>query len=286
VKEVTPKVINPFIMEVVDGINTAATQALSATNKLVDKVLLTMARLGNEVTRVMNPFVLGVVVAMNNAATQAAAAANNLVNQVIFALAGLAGRMTNILAPAGVAAATGLTNGFKLGLASFINLLQQVDNLAVGAVGNLNGVLVSAGQALINGLILGMASRMGELRAQAAEAARLARQAANPSGGAFGGFWGANGGIFSQPTVIGVGEAGREALIPLTRPARALSLMHTAGLDTLVAANTPTSALANTRGGITDLSILTIEHAEIFDKVDVDIIAARMKSAYMSLPGR
>lgn len=45
---------------------------------------------------------------------------------------------------------------------------------------------------------------------------------------------GADGGIFSTRTNIDIGEAGTEALIPLTRPARAMSLMKKSGLYDMV----------------------------------------------------
>jgi TP901 family phage tail tape measure protein len=45
---------------------------------------------------------------------------------------------------------------------------------------------------------------------------------------------GATGGIFNRPTAMLIGEAGSEALIPLTDTARALDLMRQSGLDQLV----------------------------------------------------
>jgi len=50
----------------------------------------------------------------------------------------------------------------------------------------------------------------------------------------------ANGGIVSGPTLSWVGEAGAEAVIPITRPQRALSLLEESGLADLVRTNSST----------------------------------------------
>lgn len=49
----------------------------------------------------------------------------------------------------------------------------------------------------------------------------------------------AEGGIVSQPTHALVGEAGPEAVIPLTRPARAAELLRMSGLDKMLGSSTP-----------------------------------------------
>lgn len=51
----------------------------------------------------------------------------------------------------------------------------------------------------------------------------------------------ANGGIITKPEVSMVGEAGAEAIIPLTNPTRAMELMQASGLDML--------AMSGSRGG-------------------------------------
>lgn len=48
--------------------------------------------------------------------------------------------------------------------------------------------------------------------------------------------WHAMGGIFDRPTRIGVGEAGREVLLPLTNPARTAQLAQESGLMNVLAA--------------------------------------------------
>jgi hypothetical protein len=47
----------------------------------------------------------------------------------------------------------------------------------------------------------------------------------------------ANGGIVAGPMLAQIGEAGPEAVIPLTRPARALQLAQKSGLDRLILGN-------------------------------------------------
>ena len=68
----------------------------------------------------------------------------------------------------------------------------------------------------------------------------------------------ANGGIVTGPTVAHVGEAGPEAIIPLTRPGRARSVMNAAGL-----------------GGAT----VNVGPVHVHSDVDVDTLAHRLAFA-------
>lgn len=80
--------------------------------------------------------------------------------------------------------------------------------------------------------------------------------------------WQANGGIFDHPTIVGVGEAGKEAIIPVTRPARALELMQQAGLDQLV------SRMNRSSDGIQG-PLISMPGAVIQDATDADLVAQR-----------
>jgi len=74
----------------------------------------------------------------------------------------------------------------------------------------------------------------------------------------------ANGGIFSgrQPAIIG--EAGAEAVIPLTRPQRALDLMQQSGL----------AGLARSAG-----AAVNIESATFVEPIDAQLLAAKVMVA-------
>jgi len=72
----------------------------------------------------------------------------------------------------------------------------------------------------------------------------------------------ANGGIITQPTLALVGEAGPEAVIPLTRPTRARELASAAGL---VGNSGP---------------LVNIAQATFMDGTDADLVAQRVNSAY------
>lgn len=97
----------------------------------------------------------------------------------------------------------------------------------------------------------------------------------------------AEGGIISAPTLALLGEAGREAVIPLTRRQQALNVMRQAGLDEMIRQDDRRGIHSSSAfpGGITDVAMLRIDHAEIYDKVDVDMIAARIRKAYTNLAG-
>jgi hypothetical protein len=74
----------------------------------------------------------------------------------------------------------------------------------------------------------------------------------------------ANGGIFSgrQPAIIG--EAGAEAVIPLTRPQRALDLLEQSGL----------ASLARSTG-----AAVNIESATFVQPIDAQLLAAKVMVA-------
>jgi SLT domain-containing protein len=417
--EVTPKVLNPFILKMVAGMNKASELTVKAANKLVDKVMLTLSRVGNETTRTMNPFILRLVESMNRARDLVVNAANRLAdgvlltigrigNEVTRVLSPVAGRMTTVLLSAGLAAANSLLNGFKLGTLALIIYLQGLDEIIRNNVGDLSNVLFQEGKDLMNGLIRGVRSAVGsttvsvpltfahgglvpgvgpvpaivhggELILNAAQQAALGSnvtrwagiagialnlagqsqrwmldlltQMKHESGGnptainkwdinwrlghpsmglmqvimptflanagklvkrgildplanifaaiiytvrrygdlgrwRRGGFRGySEGGIFDRPTLGLFAEAGREALIPLTQPSRALEIMRTAGLDSLVL-NSQRDQNRAIEPAVTDVAMLRIDHAEIYDKVDVDIIAARIRRAYTSMGSR
>lgn len=75
----------------------------------------------------------------------------------------------------------------------------------------------------------------------------------------------ANGGIFSGRQTAIIGEAGSEAIIPLSRPQRALDLMEQSGLASLV------------RGG--QGAAVNIENATFVEPIDAQLLAAKVMVA-------
>lgn len=65
----------------------------------------------------------------------------------------------------------------------------------------------------------------------------------------------ASGGIVKSPTIAMIGEAGREAVIPLTRPLRAMQIMQDAGLTGLARAAAVTSAVGASNYGARPFTI-------------------------------
>lgn len=77
--------------------------------------------------------------------------------------------------------------------------------------------------------------------------------------------WFADGGVVDRPTIAGLGEGGRpEAVIPLTNPGRALSLMRATGLDQLAAGS-------GGGGG----PLVQMNGTVIQDATDADLVAQR-----------
>ena len=76
----------------------------------------------------------------------------------------------------------------------------------------------------------------------------------------------ADGAIVRRPTTALIGEQGAEAVIPITRPARALELLETSGLGALVRANSQTATVS-------------IQNAVFQQPTDVDLIAQKVNAA-------
>lgn len=100
----------------------------------------------------------------------------------------------------------------------------------------------------------------------------------------------AKGGIVSRATFAMIGEAGPEAIIPMTNPARALSLMAAAGLDRLLLSShygslsTPSSQTTVVNSGATT-NASTGVHVDtmiVNDSVDVESLFAQAEFAIQS----
>lgn len=98
----------------------------------------------------------------------------------------------------------------------------------------------------------------------------------------------ANGAVVTKQMLAMIGEAGAEAVIPLTRPARALDLMAQSGLDQLVlSAYSPVSNLSGGGSGsysspsapaqsVEPREAVHIDNANFYEQADVDML---MRSA-------
>jgi len=80
----------------------------------------------------------------------------------------------------------------------------------------------------------------------------------------------ANGAIVAGPRLAVVGERGAEAVVPLTRPSRAMQLLEQSGLADMVRANSDSSPLVN------------IQSATFMDGTDADLVAQKVNAAYAS----
>jgi hypothetical protein len=129
-------------------------------------------------------------------------------------------------------------------------LVRNLDDV-LGAAARVAGFLVGAWSVAIQaatlpirgviGVIESLVSHLGDIISLAGRAASALARLSVPGGGIIGTVLGAlghaTGGIFDQATLLIAGEAGKEVLLPLNNPARALSLAQESGLfDTLAAA--------------------------------------------------
>ncbi len=108
------------------------------------------------------------------------------------------------------------------------------------------GNIINVAQLRLDAEAMGLVATTQELQAGSAEARELferlkrIRDFRLPKQGTRGFSEFAEGGIVSMPTHALIGEAGPEAVIPLTRPARAAELMRMSGLDKMLTPATPT----------------------------------------------
>ncbi len=108
------------------------------------------------------------------------------------------------------------------------------------------GNIINVAQLKLDAEAMGLTATTKELQAGSSEAAELfallkrIRDFRLPAQGTRGFSELAEGAIVSTPTHALIGEAGPEAVIPLTRPARAAELMRMSGLDKMLAPATPT----------------------------------------------
>ena len=229
-----------------------------------------MVKAMGNLANVFTPAGLALMLGLTNAVRAGLIVLIALLSGIRSKITGAVGNLSGLLTAQGSAMMNGLVNGVRVGLISLGVALSGIRNSILNAVGRMDKLLYPVGRDLIQGLINGIQSMLPALR-QAAQGAR------NVASSATGGKTGAQlamGGIINGPMVATIGEAGREVVIPLTRPLRALSLLHASGLDDLVRGGSPT-------GG--DVTLLNIEHADIHDKVDVDMVAARLNSAYKAM---
>jgi SLT domain-containing protein len=77
----------------------------------------------------------------------------------------------------------------------------------------------------------------------------------------------ANGAIVNRPQMSLIGEAGAEAVIPLTRPARALALMEQSGLASIARQSSAT---------------VSIQNATFVEPIDAQLLAAKVMAAEKS----
>jgi hypothetical protein len=130
--------------------------------------------------------------------------------------------------------------------------IQKVRDLALQAgitnaqFDTMFGNIIDVAQLRLDAEAMGLVATKEQLAGSGREAAELLELLRRikafrlPSQGTRGFSEFAEGGIVSAPTHALIGEAGPEAVIPLTRPARAAELMRMSGLDKMLQPATPT----------------------------------------------
>jgi|694.fasta_scaffold01021_50 hypothetical protein len=143
------------------------------------------------------------------------------------------------------------------------------DQVGLNAAGNFKQAGVTAGEALVAGISSVINKYQVSLKSKkltARQLAKLQKEFAVDVSFQFSQNVPelANGGIFSGAQNAIIGEAGAEAVIPLTRPRRALDLMEQSGL----------ASLARTSG-----SAVNIESATFVSPIDAQLLAAKVMVA-------
>ena len=143
------------------------------------------------------------------------------------------------------------------------------DQVGLNAAGNFKQAGVTAGEALVAGISSVINKYQVSLKSKKLTARQLAKLQKDFAVDVSFQFSQnvpelANGGIFSGAQNAIIGEAGAEAVIPLTRPRRALDLMEQSGL----------ASLARTSG-----SAVNIESATFVSPIDAQLLAAKVMVA-------
>lgn len=144
-----------------------------------------------------------------------------LPGEILGALAGLAGLLVSV----GSSLINGLLSGAISAAEGLWGWLRSIPGAVLGVFWDIGSTLRDAGRRLIQGFIDGVESMAGSVAGAVASVI--------PGGSSVAGFLGrhfAVGGIVDHPLIAQIGEAGREVVIPLTRPARAMELARDSGL--------------------------------------------------------
>lgn len=194
-----------------------------------------------------------------------------IVNRFVNAASWLVGAGKNVL--------NGLWNGAKNVWSSVTSWFGKIGGGIQGAFKSAGTWLLSAGKSIIGGLLRGLSDVGGVASAAAGVATTVAKAIVNkiidgvnliiphrisvempfPPHKKFSipllpnlPHWNALGGIYNRATVVGVGEAGKEVILPLTNPARAWDLVKKSGLLNVIGGylgkmNTPNLSTLNAR---------------------------------------
>lgn len=195
------------------------------------------------------------------------------------AIVGKFGNAINWLVGAGKNVLNGLWNGAKNVWNSVTGWFGRIGTGIKAAFSGAGNWLISAGKSIISGLLKGLSNAGGVVSAAAGIASQVAHAIVNkiidgvnaviphrisvempfPPHKKFSvpllpniPHWNALGGIYNRATVVGVGEAGKEVILPLTNPARAWDLVKRSGLLNVIGGylgrmNTPNLTTLNAR---------------------------------------
>lgn len=169
------------------------------------------------------------------------------VGNIISRVAGLAssvGSKFRELAGSALSAVSGMASNILGRIGSFVgSMLSSIGSLASSVVSKFREMGIRAGTAVVTavgaipGKLLGLASRFAGAARQLAQkiidAIKSRLSSFNPLSGIDIPFF-AQGGIVDRATLGVIGEAGREVVVPLTKPNRALQLARESGLEELI----------------------------------------------------
>jgi hypothetical protein len=208
-------------------------------------------------------------------------------------IAALPGRIGALLGGLPGVLASAFSRAFQMaqaavtgGISTLIALVGSIPSRAAGALGNIGNILYSRGQQLVQGLINGMlsvipniastlASAISSIRLPAIKAPSITMPTIPDIAGLLP--WNASGSIVNGAQMVGVGEAGPEAIVPLYRPLSQVDPSVRA-LSAFAQGLSPASpAAAATESGPLDLSDSTIQRlAQVVLQAAATITASMM----------
>src|SRR5215510_801786 len=269
--------------QVLSQVASMASQALTAVATWITNVVNDLLGLPGQAATALADLASSVLGKFTDMVTQATTAVTNFITDILTKIATIPVGIVLALINLGSSLLSVFTNAFNTVLSavetfftSIFNAFAGLARLVISALGNfasdVANFIVGALRAAVNSAIDAVNVLIDLLPSVHIPGTNVTIEVPNIPHIAMGE-------IFHRATLAVIGEAGAEAVIPLTRPQRALQLLNQSGLTDLVLQ----SAAPGTNG---EVNMVKIENAVFTQPVDLDLLLAKVPHVYNVMTGR